>query len=109
MSQLVNRKYPTSEYFPIDGVFVLAPLIGGMSIFPYSPHYLSYYSPTYSPVAPESLPHPITIRVARLLRSFAGRLPLSPAVRGNSHSDPRVEEESEGTRTFHNIPTLSPN
>ncbi|KDQ13990.1 hypothetical protein BOTBODRAFT_33102 [Botryobasidium botryosum FD-172 SS1] len=67
-------RYPSDQYFPIDGVFAIAPLIG---------------------VAPETLPHPITIQVARVLRFFAGRLPLSPGVKGNLHSDPIVEEESD--------------
>lgn len=47
------------------------------------------------------MPHPITTAVARLLRSFASRLPLAPAVKGNVSDDPRVEAEFYGPSLSH--------
>ena len=40
-------------------------------------------------------PYPVYL-LALVLRRFAGRLPLSPAVKGNISDDPRVEAEDLG-------------
>ncbi|KAF8338157.1 Alpha/Beta hydrolase protein [Cantharellus anzutake] len=56
----------------LSGLYLMAPLIG---------------------VAPETMPpYPIYL-IGIALRSFLGRLPFTPAVKGNVSDDPRVEEE----------------
>jgi acylglycerol lipase len=75
------NRWSSPTFTPIDGIFLMAPMIG---------------------VAPESYPGPLTRSVARALHSFAGRLPLAPAVRGNTSSDPRVEvEHYADVRCYH--------
>jgi len=57
---------------PLGGLFLIAPLIG---------------------VAPETMPpYPIYL-IGLALQSFAGRLPLTAAVKGKVSDDPRVEAE----------------
>ncbi|KZS91586.1 alpha/beta-hydrolase [Sistotremastrum niveocremeum HHB9708] len=74
-------RYPIHPSIPLSGVYAIAPLIG---------------------VAPESLPNIFTRSAARILQFFVGRLPLSPAIRGNVSDDPRVEEDFfSDPRTYH--------
>ncbi|KZT38508.1 alpha/beta-hydrolase [Sistotremastrum suecicum HHB10207 ss-3] len=74
-------RYPTHPSIPLSGLYAIAPLIG---------------------VAPESLPNIFTRSAARILQFFVGRLPLSPAIRGNVSDDPRVEEDFfADPRTYH--------
>jgi len=56
-------------------------------------------------VAPQTLPHPVTQTVGRILAPVLGRLPLAKAVRGNAHNDPRVEAEFLGEH-FSSPPSL---
>ncbi|KAF8512706.1 Alpha/Beta hydrolase protein [Gautieria morchelliformis] len=56
----------------VAGVFGIAPMLG---------------------IAPETMPHPIMHKIARMICFFAGRLPFAKAVKGNVSDDPRVEEE----------------
>ncbi|KAK0564198.1 hypothetical protein OC844_001841 [Tilletia horrida] len=44
-------------------------------------------------IAPESMPHWTIHKTAEILRTFAGRLPLSKGVKGKTSDDPRIEIE----------------
>lgn len=66
-----SMRYPEPP-LPLAGLFLVAPLIG---------------------VAPNSMPSKPTYWAALGLRSFLGRLPFAPAIKGNVSDDPRVEAE----------------
>lgn len=44
-------------------------------------------------ISPQSRPSPVIEKIARILAFFAGRLPMSPGVKGNVSDDIRVETE----------------